>query len=798
VTRSLSLYNPRDTDPAQLDQLLTGRSALLDEILGDLRQQARGKTRQHWLLRGQRGIGKTHLEGVIYHRVKTTPELAKAYLPLWLGEADVYEVYSAAKLLEKIGERLAEEVKDGTIRERIRNIEGTGDDEMLFAALDELLTAEAKGRQRILLVLVENLDALFERFAPKDRSAQMGQLRSLLLHNPWVLFIGTTPTRYLKGLESPKEPLYAQLKTRDLDRLTELELGELYKRLAVAQGRKDIEEALFGSGEGALRLRVIHQLTGGLPRSAAMAFTLLQANTHGLKPMVEEMRELLEKQTAYFEARLARLASRESAIVTAMALAPRNLTLKEIAARSRLPERTLSTLMDRLEKDGHVRPAPGSTGKGKGTYYELSEELFRLWYQYRSGRPVLEPLVRFIANWFDHQQLEEAARQIREGSAGDANGDAHVARLTLLQVEEALRIATSEEGRRARQRLWDECRKAIRDGGADSPGFSEAIKKEIREAISNIFSAIEAGDPASGITQLERLSAHVNELPPSASAHEVARVTLVVVASLLQEKGRFRDAVSLLEQAASAFEKASHADALSWLCVTLRSLGSVYYELGATQKFRATMSRILAHFAGRSGRLFSDATSYALMGECVIGFTPSRAPKVVHDLSEWLRRYEGDPDKQRWALMVEFCRAIAHGMTGDLPASASVIERLILGADEHVVVTFLANPIALLSTFGPARVRGWLEQIQASSLRSEWRQSYEIFSLAVDVLSAGEDTMSPSQKTRLRRQALAYVPPEVRSTIEGMVREFEAKTQNTVALGGRKGARSSPSKGRKR
>ncbi len=112
MTGQVSLYNPRTTPPEQLEAMLVGRDALLKEVFDNLREQARGKTRQHWLLRGPRGMGKTHLTGIIHHRVRNDPQLSKAYLPLWLGEADVYEVYSPATLLERIAERLIEEVPD--------------------------------------------------------------------------------------------------------------------------------------------------------------------------------------------------------------------------------------------------------------------------------------------------------------------------------------------------------------------------------------------------------------------------------------------------------------------------------------------------------------------------------------------------------------------------------------------------------------------------------------------------------------------------------------------------------------
>ncbi|WP_342376845.1 ATP-binding protein [Myxococcus stipitatus] len=459
----ISLYNPRSTPPAQLEAMLVGRDALLKELLDNLHAQSRSRTRQHWLLRGPRGMGKTHLTGVLHHRVRGDARLSESYLPLWLGEADVYEVYSPATLLERIAERLVEAVPDAKLAATLHTLEGVGDEEGFFQELSSHLGEEAERQGKTLLVLMENLDALLESFAAKEREAQVRQLRSLLLHAPHFLFISTTPTRYMVELTDPKKPLYNQFKERDLRPLSVEEVGVVFSKLVELTGRKGMEAVLGDRQDGVLRRKVIHQLTGGLPRSVVMTFEVMRDKT-GIKALVEDLRRLLDAQTAYFEARLARLAPRERAIVTTMALASTNLTSKEIATRSRLPERTLSTLVSRLVQDGHVEPTSG-TG-GKGTVYGLSEGLFRLWYQYRKGRLLLEPLVRLLAYLFNPSELQETIARLQrhvEENQPDSQDSAHLA---LRQVEEALRLATSEEGRLDRERLWKECQEeatAIRD-----------------------------------------------------------------------------------------------------------------------------------------------------------------------------------------------------------------------------------------------------------------------------------------------------------------------------------------------
>ncbi|MFY0527097.1 AAA family ATPase [Archangium gephyra] len=480
MSEKVSLYNPRDTHPEQLEAMLTGREPLLKEILDSLREQVEAPTRQHWLLRGPRGIGKTHLTGIIHHRISTDPALSKVYRPLWLGEADVYEVYSPATLLMRIAERLVEAVPGAKLAEELRTLEGTGDEDTLFEELAALLTDEAERQERILLVLMENLDALFESFAPKQRTAQTRQLRSLLLGNQRFLFISTTPTRHLKELSDPKAPLFAHLKERRLNPLQVEEVGALFSKLTQITGRKE----LLGEGPDAeLKQRIIHQLTGGLPRSAIMAFEVLR-DKEGIQPLVEDLRVFLDAQTAYFEARLSRLAPRERSIVTTLALADQNLTLKEISEKSLLPEKSLSTHVSRLEQEGHVEAVEG-TG-GKGTLYGLSEGLFRIWYQYRKGRFLLEPLVRFLAYWYDPNELQSVAEAMQQRLTQQGAKGGHTAKLTLLQIEAAVRLANSERGRLERQRLWEECRQAVEraTNSSSSPTLAPFLQRALSDAIA--------------------------------------------------------------------------------------------------------------------------------------------------------------------------------------------------------------------------------------------------------------------------------------------------------------------------
>ncbi|HEV2854337.1 MAG TPA: ATP-binding protein [Thermoanaerobaculia bacterium] len=487
MNAQVRFYNPREASPEVLETMLVGRDEVVTELEEDLHRQIRSSTRQHWLIRGPRGIGKTHLMGILCHRVRRDPQLSAAYLPVWLAETEVYEVYSVAILLLGIARQLVEELREGKdpgateLADRLAALEYGGDDPALFEELCELFREEAHRRGKILLILMENLDALFSGFAKQRSGQEVRRLRSLLTEEKHLLFLSTTPTRYLSQISNPKAPLYGHLKERVLQPLTEDQIGDLFRSLGQATGQTERGELLSGpSEEGRLRRRVIHRLAGGNPRSVVMAFSVV-AGAPGVKAVVEEMSALLDTQTAYFEARLARLAPRERAIVTAMALAPTNLTVQEIAGLTRLPARSLSTQIDRLVEEGHLAPAEGEGGRG--TIYEMSDGLFRLWYQYRKGRKVLWPIVQFLALWHSEEELERALVDLREAlTAGAKLLESHLDGLVLRHFEKALTWARSEEGKARREEIRE-----------DYVGQIKIMFKEIEALIEHVLSLEKPG-----------------------------------------------------------------------------------------------------------------------------------------------------------------------------------------------------------------------------------------------------------------------------------------------------------------
>lgn len=489
MTQRVWAYNPRETEHATLERILVAREPLLTEVLDDLRRQAQAPTRQHWLLRGARGMGKSHFVSLLYHRVRRDEALSKAYFPVWLSEAAAYSVFSAGTCLIEIARKLAEELeaadrlRSNDLRQRMDALPADGDDEGTFEGARELLKDAARSQGRVLLVLVENLDALLDSFSRRLSKPESQRLRLVLSHDAELLFVSTTPTQYLAHTADADEPLFAHLKERALKPLTEDETADLFERVCGALGGGSAEETR-------IRARVIHQLSGGNPRTVVMAAEVV-TKPGGIREVVGEVRALLDQHTPYFEGQLRSLAPRESAIVTAMSLAPENVTLKDLAKLTRLPEKGLSTQVQRLIQEGYLEHPEGEGGKG--ALVGVRDGMFRLWTQYRRGRVQLEPLVRFLAMYYPPDELRATLRAMQDTAREAVEHD-----LARRRVELACELAESQADKLERKRLW-------RDAQFDPKAIAEASVEELDRSVELLQRRV-ATTPTTNLEQRSALA----------------------------------------------------------------------------------------------------------------------------------------------------------------------------------------------------------------------------------------------------------------------------------------------------
>jgi len=398
-------YTPALLDPKTLEDTLIGRDLELDNIKRILKSASSGKSFSHPIVIGPKGIGKSHILRIIYHAVngeiktKGLNAFKDKFIPVIFSEEEYpgnlikfikliinYLSESDSQAIPPVPEELMKAV---TLNMKEREI-----------ALDYIRTFRKKSGN-ILLLLVDNLNDILERFTSEDQSA----LRDLLMTCDSLLLIGAAPTLF-DSIINHDRPLYNFFEIVWLKDLPFNETILLLNRYAELGQRSDLLEK-FKKEEA--KLRAIHELAGGNPR---LILSLYHIILEGDITSVEDtFLKLLDELSPYFRERMKDLSEQQKEIVDIMARAEGLLTPTEIAARCHMSVNIVLSQIKRLEKVGYLKIAKKHAKK---VFYDFNERLFSLWRQMRveAGRKRLGFIVKFLEMWFTKEELKNQIKKL--------------------------------------------------------------------------------------------------------------------------------------------------------------------------------------------------------------------------------------------------------------------------------------------------------------------------------------------------------------------------------------------------
>ncbi len=401
---ALSRFTPSVMPHDLLERLFVAREQTLDAMLARVDAAASSAERNHTLLVGPRGAGKTHLISLAYHRMDERLLAGAAIQVAWLPE-DAWTIVSYRHLLTAIAERLEPALDAEPPRSA--------------AELESLLTAKAAEGGPIV-VLVENLDRILNALGDEGQQ----RLRHLLQAERSLLLIATS-TRLDRTLSDQASPFYGFFTTTRLEPFDIDEAAAMLAAIAKERDDPDLVEYLHEE-EGRARLRTIMHLAGGQPRMWA---TLASALTvEGLDALVDLLLTRFDDLTPYYQEQLGRLSGQQRLVVAELAELDRPINVRELAERLDIDQRSLAKTLSELVDRGWAAPLTSPVTAlldRRRTYYELAEPLARLSFQIKESRG--EPLrlvVEFVKHWFDPAVLGEvesdgpAAEYVRLAAVG--------------------------------------------------------------------------------------------------------------------------------------------------------------------------------------------------------------------------------------------------------------------------------------------------------------------------------------------------------------------------------------------
>jgi tetratricopeptide (TPR) repeat protein len=439
-------YNPGWLGDDAIESGFIVRRELLGFFRDELARTAIGGSAQHYLLIGARGSGKTTLLQRLAVAMRRDTDLSDHLIALSFPE-ELYQVKclsdfwwvacdSLQEELVRIGYGLiASEIATDIEKSRPRQVQPDDD-----SGLRLLLTVCARIRKRPVL-LVDNFDLVLQRIDKRGRklndpqSTSYWALREALSMSGSPVVIGSS-VRLTEPFVQYDTAFYDFFVPSQLGRLS---LADVNAMLAHLAKTSPADHVLTRLKKRRGRVRALYDLTGGNPRAVGMVFDLLRQAPEGRA--VEDFEHLMDLTTPYYKSRLEELSEQAQIVMHALALCLRKATAAEIAQQAGLETRTVSAQLDVLERAGLVEK-----GSGRGRVrYSISEQLFRLWLQVRSGARFRQPVIylaEFLEAFYDAEELERSAPKAH---FSEPAGIATDARRSLVDAQRAsLKYAPSE------------------------------------------------------------------------------------------------------------------------------------------------------------------------------------------------------------------------------------------------------------------------------------------------------------------------------------------------------------------
>ncbi len=404
---TITIYNPALLKKEDLIRGFIARHDLLDRLLEDVRRESPDKAPQHHLAIGQRGLGKTTLLRRLAFAVEDDQTLGAAWMPLIFPE-EQYNVAGLADFwlncvdalsdaLDRRGDTASATALDG----RVKNLPATG---TRSANALKLLLDEATRLGRRLLLLVDNIDIVFDRIA-KDEE---WEFRRIISAEPRLLIVGSS-SRALETFYEYGRPFYDFFRVHELKGFEEAEMFETLRQFAEQSGNQEVAKLLR---EQPARIRALRVLTGGNPRTLVILYKVLAAGPEG--DVQRDIEQLLDEYTALYKARFEELSAQGQQVVDAMAIHWDPLTAADLTELlTPMTVNQVSAQLARLEDFGVVEKTPWF-GEKKNAY-QVAERFFNIWYLMRASRRArrrLLWLVKFLETWFGRDELDTRARAL--------------------------------------------------------------------------------------------------------------------------------------------------------------------------------------------------------------------------------------------------------------------------------------------------------------------------------------------------------------------------------------------------
>ena len=396
------LFNPAQKEARQLKAEFVVRTAVFDQIFSEIQEDTMQNPPQHYMLLGQRGMGKTTLLLRLKYAVQDDESLQRWLLPVLFNE-EQYAMSDLASFFEQIALHLAEDhpAYEG-ILDDMRTYELEADyDQRAF----EVLVASLKRNGHKIIVFHDN----FGQFLEKIGKIATHRLRNILMNSPHFRLVGASAT-LLEHTFAYKEPFFDFFYQIRLKGINTEETIRLFRTLAENEGRAEVFDELLKTERP--RIEVMRKLSGGVIRTMVMLFEIFMDQE--AQDSFRDLEAILDRVTPLYKHRMDDLKPQQQQIVDAVARAWDATTVSEIATlcraeRQGLKTNQISAQLKQLVENGIIEIEPRT--QGRTHLYRLQERFFNIWYlmrySTRQDKQRVIWFVKFLEGWCTSQDLKQ-------------------------------------------------------------------------------------------------------------------------------------------------------------------------------------------------------------------------------------------------------------------------------------------------------------------------------------------------------------------------------------------------------
>lgn len=375
------------------------RTDIFNEIFEDIKSANHTVPQQHYIIIGQRGQGKTTLLRKVLLEVKNSPELSDRIVPVKFSE-EQYQIRSLSRLWEEVADYL-QSIYPDIFPDILDKMEGHFDDEDYELKSFSLFENTVIQSEKKLLLLIDNIDELIDKLSIKEQR----RLREILLSSSSIRIIGGS-TDMLEQHHKYDKPFYQFFKIIKLRGFNESEAHTFLRAIAKEDQKEQIETLIRTNPA---RIETLRRLTGGVPRTHVMLFDILMDDGGNA---FDDLLKILDEVTPLYKHRMDDLPPQLQEIVHTIAMNWDGMLTREVAKKTKLESKAISSQLKQLEKYEIVE----SESIGKNKIYKIKERFFNIWYLMRYGRKKerqrVEWLVKFLESWYSKEEMEDRAKQL--------------------------------------------------------------------------------------------------------------------------------------------------------------------------------------------------------------------------------------------------------------------------------------------------------------------------------------------------------------------------------------------------